>query len=60
MNEQLGLDEPENTRCGVYLARVLGLKKIPGTNRYETQWGNKTALGLYLTLKTIIDEKIQA
>ena len=56
--QRIGLDEPENTLCGVYLANTLGLKKIRGTIRYQTAWGDKTALGLYLTVKRIIDERL--
>jgi hypothetical protein len=50
--------ETEQARCGAYLAQVLCLKSRGG--RFDTQWGNKTPLGLYLTIKRILDENIKA
>jgi len=50
--------ETEQARCGKYLADVLCLKSRSG--RYDTQWGSKTPLGLYLTVQRILQENIQA
>ena len=47
--------EAENTRRGQLLAEVLQLKKLRN-GRYDTQWGDKTALGLFLTVQRIINE----
>ena len=55
------VDEQEETRRGALLAEVLALKPIrnseSGENgRYRTHWGTKTELGLYRTVKRIIEE----
>jgi hypothetical protein len=44
---------------GRNLADILMLKEDKGYNpkRYKTIWGNKTALGLYETIKRIMTEK---
>jgi len=43
------------TTTGELLANLLHLKKND-KGRYDTAWGDKTALGLYLTIKRVIDE----
>ena len=51
------LSEQEQTRRGQLLADTLQLRKSqaePG--RYCTDWGTKTALGLYRTVKRIIEQ----
>jgi len=42
---------------GKLIARVLGLKpsKIE-QGRYMTEWGTKTAIGLYRTVKRLVEE----
>lgn len=47
--------EAEEKRRGELLARVLRLKPVRGKpDRYGTEWGDKTALGLYRTVARII------
>lgn len=51
------IDEAEEMRRGELLAAVLNLPKLrsePG--RYFTSWGSKTPLGLYRTVKRIIED----
>lgn len=48
------LREAEQTRRGDLLAYVLALHINDG--RYQTEWGDKTALGLYRTVKRILEE----
>ncbi len=54
------LTEEEETKRGELLVSVLALKPIkpaePGSDcpRYRTEWGSKTALGLFRTLDGII------
>lgn len=51
------LSEAEQTRRGELLAVTLGVRKSqaePG--RYCTDWGTKTPLGLYRTVKRIVEE----
>ena len=49
--------EIEKITIGEQLADILMLKKDKGwqTGRYKTLWGNKTFLGLYETVKRIIE-----
>jgi hypothetical protein len=57
------LTEDEEKRRGDLLIEVLGLRqqrglhRAPGNNppRVMTAWGDKTALGLYRTVKRIIE-----
>ena len=48
------LTEEEQTRRGELLAEVLGLKKKRKSGRYDTAWGDKTALGLFRVVERII------
>lgn len=51
------LTEQEETRRGEMLALVLQLQKSqaePG--RYRTDWGTKTPLGIFRTVKRIVEE----
>lgn len=43
-------------KIGQEIADMLMLRKT-NNGRYETTWGDKTPLGLYLTLKRIIEEE---
>ena len=47
------------TEIGEKLSEILLLKEDKGYNpkRYKTTWGNKTALGLYETIKRILENK---
>ena len=45
----------ENHRKGEKLIEVLGLRRN-AADRIDTTWGDKTALGLYHTVKRIIEE----
>jgi hypothetical protein len=47
----------EKTRRGALLAGILGVKYIRREARYRTEWGTKTALGLYETAKRINAER---
>lgn len=47
--------EFEETKRGHLIAAVLMLKKKRDNGRYNTAWGDKTALGLYRTVKRIIE-----
>lgn len=48
--------DAENIRRGELLAEVLQLKKQRDNGRYDTSWGDKTALGLFLTVQRIIEQ----
>lgn len=58
-------DKQHNTtdhqaRIGQCIADLLDLKLIrrgEQAGRYDTQWGTKTPLGLYLSIKRIITEE---
>ena len=50
------ISEQEETRRGTLLAEVLSLKLRGPERRYDTTWGNKTALGLYRTVARIVLE----
>ena len=50
------ISEQEETRRGTLLAEVLSLKLHGPERRYDTTWGNKTALGLYRTVARIVLE----
>jgi len=50
------MEEKEQIRRGDLLAGILKVPYIRKDARYKTQWGTKTALGLYLTAKRIIEE----
>lgn len=47
------------TKIGNNLAEILLLKEDKGYSpkRYKTAWGNKTALGIYETIKRILENK---
>jgi len=52
------MKKQDKIRAGQELATVLCLKREPKRKdepRYITTWGNKTALGLYLTVENIIN-----
>jgi len=42
---------------GKALANLLHLKKNKN-GRYDTSWGDKTELGLYLTIKRVVEENM--
>lgn len=52
--------EEEERRRGQMIVDILGLRKVKDgsgpTPNYRTAWGTKTALGLYRTVKRIIEE----
>jgi len=50
------LDEAERARRGRILGDVLGLKMKRENGRYDTTWGDKTPLGLFETVKRIIEQ----
>jgi len=50
------LTELEETRRGIILANVLQLRAKRDNGRYDLVGGDKTALGLYRTIKRIIED----
>lgn len=50
------ITEAEEARRGDLIVKVLGLKRLRGTSsvQYQTQWGTKTALGLYRTIQRLV------
>ena len=48
--------DARDTAIGEEIARVLQLKKDRSTGRYNTAWGDKTAMGLARTLRRVFDE----
>jgi hypothetical protein len=54
----MNLTNEEILKRGLLLAEVLQLKETEEHNdkRYKTTWGTKTAYGLYLTAKRIIEQ----
>ena len=52
------LPEAEQQRRGLLIAETLQLKKKRVNGRFDTAWGDKTAIGLFLTVKRIIDEGV--
>lgn len=58
MNEEpVGMTNAQRTEIGRRLARVLKLRRSKGTGeRYDTEWGTKTPLGVYLTIRRLMQE----
>lgn len=52
------LSEKEKILRGEKIADILMLREDKGytPKRYKTTWGNKTALGLYGTIKRLLEE----
>lgn len=50
------ITEAEETRRGELIVKALGLKRTRGTSsvQYKTQWGTKTALGLYRMMARLV------
>lgn len=55
MTKETILTEAEEARRGALLAQMLNLKRSPEKDRWLTQWGTKTDLGLYRSIKRIIN-----
>jgi len=50
------LTEQQETERGQLIADVLKLRRYPTErDRYATEWGSKTALGVFRTVKRIIE-----
>ena len=50
------LSEEEQARRGEAIAKALRLKRDPDyPDRYTTEWGTKTALGLFRTLQAQLE-----
>ncbi len=45
----------DNTSLGLLLIKILHLK-VKRNGRVDTQWGDKTPLGLSLTIRRLIEE----
>ena len=59
MKTLLQIDDDEKIRRGAELADVLHLRRDPKhKDRWLTTWGNKTDLGLYLTVLRIIEGEL--
>jgi hypothetical protein len=51
------IDETEEARRGALIREVLQLRRsIEYRDRVNTAWGNKTDLGLFRTMKRIIED----
>lgn len=51
------LTEAEETRRGELIAEVLGLRRNPREqDRWLTTWGTKTSIGLFRTMKRLVEE----
>lgn len=54
-NSTEDITDEEMKKRGELLAEVLGIPKRKGSVPYMTTWGSKTALGLFLTVRRIIE-----
>jgi len=62
MTIQIELSIEEKTEIGRTICHLLELKKIRNHekhDRYYTAWGDKTCLGIYETVKRVIEEEIK-
>ncbi len=50
------LTEDEKRERGNLLAHVLNIKRNRLTGRFTTKWGSKNSLGLYETIRNLIQE----
>ena len=50
------LSDEEKAKRGMLLAQTLQLKRKRSNGRFDTAWGDKTELGLFLTVQRIIKE----
>ena len=53
------LTEAEELKRGELIATVLNVKRIakgPDAGRFNTEWGTKTALGLFRTVARIVQD----
>lgn len=57
-NELALISEEEMIKRGERLAELLYLKKDRQNGDYQTDWGTKTAKGLYLTVLGVIEGKL--
>ena len=51
-------DEKEGIKRGDMIAEVLKLKRDRNTGRFNTTWGDKTSLGLFNTVKRLVEEPL--
>ena len=57
MKIQTEITDTEKIKRGQIIAYVLKLKRdSKHHDRFQTTWGNKTTLGLYLTTKRLIEK----
>ena len=56
MSPTMLLSEAEETKRGELLVYVLNLMPSHEVNRYCTEWGTKTPLGIFRLVKRIIEE----
>jgi hypothetical protein len=49
------MSEQEQAKIGAALIDLLGLK-VKKNGRVDTSWGDKTPLGLYLTIQRVMGE----
>ena len=57
-NELALISEEEMIKRGEIIARFLNLRQDRLSGWYETEWGNKTAKGLYLTTLGVIEGRL--
>lgn len=56
MSDNEFISELEETKRGMLIVEVLGLKRSREyPDRVDTAWGNKTMIGLYRTMKRIVE-----
>jgi hypothetical protein len=53
---KIEISEEEETKRGENLVRLFSLKSKKN-GRYETAWGDKTALGLFRTVHAVVNGK---
>lgn len=56
MENTLQAQIEQDIERGEYLAKMLGLKKKRSNGRYDTMWGDKTALGLFHSLSRAVND----
>lgn len=56
MSSKAITDEQEETRRGELIVEILGLRIQKKSGRVDTKWGDKTPLGIFRTVKRIVEE----
>lgn len=54
------MNEEHMKKAGNALAKALFLKRDPEhADRWQTAWGSKTDIGLYLTVKSLLEKPLE-